>query len=197
MLFRSASARWLLSVTALVGYVLTKISVTIYAGAVVFQVLMGIDFWTGALVVVVLTGVYTVLGVSNCSFGLKPAARHVLNSVFLEEAVEAGLDSAIVHAGKIVPLARIDEEHVEVCRDIIHDRRSGDYDPLARLIELFEDVESVRTVKEDRSDWPVDRRLAARIIDADRDGLHDDLDLALESMAALDIINDEIGRAHV
>jgi 5-methyltetrahydrofolate--homocysteine methyltransferase len=137
-----------------------------------------------------LPGVYTVLGVSNCSFGLKPAARHVLNSVFLEEAVEAGLDSAIVHAGKIVPLARIDEEHVEVCRDLIHDRRADDYDPLAKLIELFEDVESVRTVKEDRSDWPVDRRLTARIIDADRDGLHDDLDLALESMAALDIIND-------
>ena len=56
------SARWLLSLTALVGYVLTKISVTIYAGAVVFQVLMGIEFWTGALVIVLLTGAYTVVG---------------------------------------------------------------------------------------------------------------------------------------
>ena len=134
--------------------------------------------------------VSTVLGVSNCSFGLKPAARHVLNSVFLHEAVEAGLDAAIVHAGKIVPLGRIDAEQVEVCRDLIHDRREEGYDPLSRLIELFTDVESVKAVQEDRSDWPVDRRLTARIIDADRNGLIEDLDEALGQMSALAIIND-------
>ena len=134
-------------------------------------------------------GVRTVLGVSNISFGLKPAARHVLNSVFLAEAVDAGLDAAIVHAGKIVPLSRIDEEHVAVCRALIADDRS-DGDPLERLLNAFEDVESVKTVREDRTGWPVERRLSQRIIDGDRDGLVDDLDEALGSMAALDIVND-------
>ncbi len=58
----SPKARWFLSLITLVGYVLTKISVTVYAGAVVFQTLMGIDFWTGALIVIILTGIYTILG---------------------------------------------------------------------------------------------------------------------------------------
>ncbi|MEX1279993.1 MAG: methionine synthase, partial [Acidimicrobiia bacterium] len=136
-----------------------------------------------------LPGVRTVLGVSNVSFGLKPAARHVLNSVFLAEAVDAGLDAAIVHAGKIVPLSRIDDEHVAVCRDLIFDRRE-DGDPLERLLVAFEDVTSVRTVTDDRSGWPVERRLAQRIIDGDRDGLVDDLDEALGSMDALVIVNE-------
>ena len=79
-----------------------------------------------------LPGVYTMLGVSNVSFGLKPAARHVLNSVFLHECVEAGLDSAIVHAARIMPLNRIPEEQREVCLDLVYDRRdeAAGYDPL-------------------------------------------------------------------
>src|SRR5207237_3044913 len=81
-----------------------------------------------------LPGVHTVLGVSNVSFGLKPAARHVLNSVFLHECVEAGLDAAIVHAARIMPLNRIDDRPRQVCLDLIYDRRSDGYDPLPELL---------------------------------------------------------------
>src|SRR5215211_8745197 len=92
-----------------------------------------------------LPGCYTILGVSNISFGLSPASRVVLNSVFLHEAVEAGLDSAIVNASKIVPLNRIPEREIEVARHLIYDQRKfeGDictYDPLTEFTKLFEGV---------------------------------------------------------
>ena len=136
-------------------------------------------------------GAHTVLGVSNVSFGLNPAARHALNSVFLHEAVQAGLDSAIVHAGKIVPLNRLPDEQREVCLDLVWDRRTDTYDPLAHLLDVFADVKSTKTEKPDRSGLPVQERLHHRIIDGDRDGLTDDLDEALASgLAALDIVND-------
>ena len=147
-----------------------------------------------------LPGAHTTLGLSNVSFGLKPAARHVLNSVFLGECVAAGLDSAIVHASKILPLSRIADVQRDVCLDLIYDRRGtagtlseGDesYDPLTKLLDVFADVKSVKAVKADTSDWSVDRRLAQRIIDGDRDGLTADLDEAMAGgMAPLDIIND-------
>ena len=136
-------------------------------------------------------GCFTTLGVSNVSFGLKPAARQALNSVFLHECVSAGLDSAIVHAGKIVPLARMPEEHKQVCLDLIYDRRRTDYDPLTTLLEVFEDVSTVNAVKEDRSGWPIEERLKHRIIDGDREGLTDDLDEAMNNgLAPLSIVND-------
>ena len=136
-------------------------------------------------------GAFTTLGVSNVSFGLKPAARQALNSVFLHECVAAGLDSAIVHAGKIVPLARMPEEHKQVCLDLVYDRRTSDYDPLKKLLEVFEDVSTVSNVREDRSGWPVTERLKHRIIDGDREGLTDDLDQAMaEGLAPLSIVND-------
>jgi len=138
-------------------------------------------------------GAHTTLGLSNVSFGLKPAARHALNSVFLHECREAGLDSAIVHAARIIPLNRLPEEQVQVCLDLIYDRRDAatSYDPLQKLLELFEDVEHSATVKEDRSDWSLEKRLSQRIIDGDRDGLTDDLDEALvNGITALEIIND-------
>jgi len=136
-------------------------------------------------------GAHTVLGLSNVSFGLSPATRQVLNSVFLAEAREYGLDSAILHASKILPLTRIDAEQVEVCLDLIHDRRRPDYDPLTRLLEMFAGVSSVAVVKEDRSDWTVQQLLRQRIIDGDRDGLAADLDRAMsEGVAPLDIINE-------
>jgi 5-methyltetrahydrofolate--homocysteine methyltransferase len=139
-----------------------------------------------------LPGVYTTLGVSNVSFGLKPAARHVLNSVFLHECVEAGLDSAIVHAARIMPLSKIPDHQREVCLDLIYDRRdpARDYDPLQELLAVFADVQSAAVEKEDRSGWPVEERLKSRIIDGDREGLIDDLDEALQSMPALAIVND-------
>ncbi|MXZ77204.1 MAG: methionine synthase [Acidimicrobiia bacterium] len=148
-----------------------------------------------------LPGTYTTLGVSNVSFGLKPAARHVLNSMFLHECLEAGLDSAIVHAGRIIPLNRIDPHHRDVCLDLIYDRRGSagiasegqnDYDPLTELLAAFENVTTTAAVKEDRSGWPVEQRLEQRIIDGDRDGLEADLDEALESAPALDIVNNTL-----
>jgi len=148
-----------------------------------------------------LPGVHTTLGVSNVSFGLKPAARHVLNSVFLHECVEAGLDSAIVHAARIMPLNRIPDEQRQVALDLVHDRRGTaggdgtdpDYDPLHVLLALFEDVEATEVVKEDRSGWPVEQRLSQRIIDGERDGLEADLDEALgNGTPALLIINDTL-----
>jgi 5-methyltetrahydrofolate--homocysteine methyltransferase len=146
-----------------------------------------------------LPGVFTTLGVSNVSFGLSPAARHALNSVFLHECVQAGLDSAIVHAGKIMPLARIPDEQRQVCLDLVYDRRGvegGDhdtpsYDPLQKLLEVFADVQVGPSTKEDRSDWPLERRLEARIVDGDREGLEADLDAAMANgIAPLSIIND-------
>jgi len=135
-------------------------------------------------------GAYTTLGLSNVSFGLSPGTRQVLNSVFLHEARQAGLDSAIVHASKILPLARIPEEQIKVCQDLIYDRRDNDYDPLTTMLEMFAGVSSVAAEKEDRSDWPIEKILRQRIIDGDREGLTDDLDRALvEGFVALDIIN--------
>ena len=87
-----------------------------------------------------LPGVYTILGLSNVSFGLNPAARQVLNSVFLHECVAAGLDAAIVHASKILPLAKIDDRAKEVCLDLVYDRRRDGYDPLSELLAIFEGV---------------------------------------------------------
>ena len=135
-------------------------------------------------------GSYTTLGLSNVSFGLKPSLRQVLNSVFLAECVAVGLDSAIVHASKILPLARIPEEQKEACRALIFDEEvNGEY-ALNVLLRLFEDVQSVNAVKEDRSDWPLDRVLKQRIIDAERDGLTDDLNTAMQQgIPPLDIIN--------
>ncbi|HST53930.1 MAG TPA: methionine synthase [Pyrinomonadaceae bacterium] len=141
-----------------------------------------------------LPGCFTILGVSNVSFGLNAASRVVLNSVFLHEAVEAGLDAAIVNASKIVPLNRIGERELEVARDLIYDRRRFDgdvctYDPLAEFTKLFEGVKAKKEQKVDES-LPVEERLKQHIIDGEKQGLEDNLRLALRSYAALAIIND-------
>jgi 5-methyltetrahydrofolate--homocysteine methyltransferase len=136
-------------------------------------------------------GAYTTLGLSNVSFGLSPATRQVLNSVFLHEARQFGLDSAIVHASKILPLARIPEEQITVCQDLIYDRRSEGYDPLTKLLEIFAGVSAVETVKVDRTDWTIEQILRQRIIDGDREGLVEDLETARSNgIAPLDIINE-------
>ncbi len=139
-----------------------------------------------------LPGVYTVLGLSNVSFGLNPAARQVLNSVFLHECVEAGLDAAIVHASKILPLAKVDHRAREVCLDLVYDRRRDGYDPLTELLALFEGVSATAaSAAEDRSGWTVERRLEHRIIDGDRNGIEADLDEAMaDGHTPLAIIND-------
>src|SRR5438309_12085564 len=136
-------------------------------------------------------GCYTTLGVSNVSFGLKPAIRHVLNSVFLHECVQAGLDAAIVHAARILPMHKIDERAKTLALDLIYDRGREGYEPLTELMAAFDDVDATAIEREDRSDWSVEDLLKARIIDGERDGLERDLDAALAGgRTALSIIND-------
>ncbi|GAA0634038.1 methionine synthase [Streptomyces thermocarboxydovorans] len=139
--------------------------------------------------------VQTTLGLSNISFGLNPAARILLNSVFLDECVKAGLDSAIVHASKILPIARFSEEEVSTALDLIYDRRSEGYDPLQKLMQLFEGAtaKSLKAGKaEELAALPLEERLKRRIIDGERNGLEDDLDEALKTRKALDIVNDTL-----
>ncbi len=142
-----------------------------------------------------LPGTFTTLGVSNVSFGLNPAARHVLNSMFLAECVNAGLDSAIVHTGKIMPLNRIPDEQRQVCLDLIYDRRdpATGYDPLQKLLEVFADVTVAKAVKADRTGWSAQERLTQRVIDGERDGLETDLDEAMANgLEPLEVINDPL-----
>src|SRR3954469_20621666 len=139
--------------------------------------------------------VQTTLGVSNVSFGLNPAARQVLNSVFLAECVQAGLDSAIVHASKILPTSRIPDEQREVALDLVYDRRREGYGPLQKFLELFEgvDVTSARQSRaQELAALPLSERLERRIIDGERNGLEADLDEAMQTRSPLEIINDTL-----
>ena len=145
--------------------------------------------------------VQTTLGLSNVSFGLNPAARQVLNSVFLNECIAAGLTSAIVHASKILPMSKIADEQRETALDLVYDRRTFDaegntlYDPLQKFLQLFEGVEA-RNLSESRAEelagLPLFERLERRIIDGERIGLEPDLDDALTQKSALEIVNDTL-----
>ncbi len=142
-----------------------------------------------------LPGVHFMLGVSNISFGLSQATRITLNSMFLHEATLVGMDGAIVSAAKILPLAKIAEDHQKVCLDLIYDRRrfEGDiciYDPLTELTTLFEGV-SAKDARGGTSlaDLPIEDRLKQHIIDGERIGLDDALKIALEQYPPLEIIN--------
>ena len=138
-----------------------------------------------------LDGVHTIVGLSNVSFGLSPAARQALNSVFLHECAEAGLDAAIVHASKILPLAKIDDRARAACLDLVYDRRRDDYDPLSVLLGLFEGVSASSTSHDDLAGLDVRERLVRRIIDGNRTGLLEDLDQALaDGLGALQIVNE-------
>ncbi|MDQ1665298.1 MAG: 5-methyltetrahydrofolate--homocysteine methyltransferase [Actinomycetota bacterium] len=146
--------------------------------------------------------VQTTLGVSNVSFGVNPAARIVLNSVFLHECTKAGLDSAIVHAAKILPMSKIDEEQRQVALDLVYDRRrpgtddAPSYDPLQKFLDLFEGVDAGamrQSRAEELAALPLGERLARRIIDGERNGLEADLQEALDNgRTALDIVNDHL-----
>jgi 5-methyltetrahydrofolate--homocysteine methyltransferase len=129
-----------------------------------------------------------ILGLSNVSFGLNPAARAVLNSVFLDYAVKAGMTGAIVHVSKIRPLHLIAPEEAKVCEDLIFDRRREGYDPLQRLLELFADRKAADATVKKRAET-VEGRLKDRIVDGDRKGLTDELDEALKNLPPLEIIN--------
>jgi 5-methyltetrahydrofolate--homocysteine methyltransferase len=147
-----------------------------------------------------LPGVHVVLGVSNVSFGLSPAARIVLNSVFLHECCQAGMDAAIVSPAKILPLAKISDEHQRVCLDLIYDLRRFEsdqpgaictYDPLTVLTTLFEGVSAreARASGPSLADLPIEERLKQHIIDGERIGLEPALDQALQNYPPLQIIN--------
>ena len=145
-------------------------------------------------------GVHTTLGVSNVSFGLNPASRAVLNSVFLHEATAAGLDTAIIDAAKIMPLSLIPDEQRQVAEDLVWDRREYDadgnvtYDPLQKILDMFDGVDQA-SLRDQRHQelmaMPVTERLQHRIIDGEGKDLSSDIDLALsDGHKALDIIND-------
>jgi 5-methyltetrahydrofolate--homocysteine methyltransferase len=147
-------------------------------------------------------GIHTTLGVSNVSFGLNPVSRAVLNSVFLNEAYEAGLDTAIIDAAKIMPLASIPKEQIDVALDLIYDRREFDaegnvtYDPLQKMLEMFAGVNSA-ALKDARAAefaaMTVTERLQRRIIDGESKGLEQDLDMARnDGVKPLDIINEHL-----
>jgi len=137
---------------------------------------------------------HIMLGVSNLSFGLNSAARVALNSVFLHDAVEAGMDAAIVSASKIVPLAKIEEEHQQICRDLIYDRREFNedgictYDPLTKLTEVFAG-QKADVAASSMENLSIEDKLKQHIIDGERIGLNDVLDEAMNTYPPLDIIN--------
>ena len=132
--------------------------------------------------------VQIILGLSNISFGLNPAARHVLNSVFLDHAVKAGMTGAIVHFSKIKPLHKVPEDEVQIVEDLIHDRRREDYDPLQALLAAFADRKSDEGAKKARPEKAEDR-LTLRIVEGDRKGIEGDLEEAMQSYKPLEIIN--------
>ena len=143
-----------------------------------------------------LPGVHVVLGVSNISFGLSPAARITLNSVFLHDCCEAGMDAAIVSPAKILPLMKISDEHQQVCRDLINDNRRFEgsvciYDPLTELTTMFEGVSTkeARASGPSLADLPVEERLKQHIIDGERIGLEPALDEGLQNYKPLQIVN--------
>ncbi|MEY4434844.1 MAG: hypothetical protein RIR16_884 [Actinomycetota bacterium] len=147
-------------------------------------------------------GIQTTLGISNISFGLSPAARHVLNSVFLHECTKVGLTSAIVHAARIMPLSQVPSEQLEAALDLIYDRREWDadgtvsFDPLTKFLEVFSGIDSTAAKAsraEELAALPIRERLERRIIDGERKGLEPDLDEAMTSgISPLQIINDHL-----
>ena len=141
-------------------------------------------------------------GLSNVSFGLKPAARQVLNSVFLSELIEAGLTSAIVHASKILPRNKIDGRQWQAAMDLIYDRRppspvtlsdgTDTDDPLQIFVDLFPDDATVVSTKQDIRQLPLEERLQKHIIDGEKQGLIDALEEALKKYSPLIIVNDHL-----
>ena len=139
-----------------------------------------------------LPGVGTVLGVSNISFGLSPASRKVLNSVFLHEAVEAGLDAAIIDAGKVIPLARIQEADRAICLDLLYDRSEGqEQDPLLRFIDHFKAAAPAGTAEasaETRFE-SAEQAVYAQVVEGSKENLEDNLAMLLQRLTPLAVIN--------
>ncbi len=137
-----------------------------------------------------LPGVLTILGVSNISFGLSPATRHVVNALMLYHGVKAGLDMAIFNSGKVIPVAKIDPKQREVVEDLLFDRRREGYDPLKAVLEVFSGVKSVKRSGADLGDLDVEERLRLDIIDGEKGRIPADMDEALKDREALHLLND-------
>ncbi|HVZ93717.1 MAG TPA: vitamin B12 dependent-methionine synthase activation domain-containing protein, partial [Phycisphaerales bacterium] len=138
---------------------------------------------------------FSCIGLSNVSFGLKPAARVVLNSVFLHECLEAGLTGAIVHFSKILPRKDIEDAQWNAALELIYDKRREGFDPLTAFISLFPD-EAGGAVgakkKQTLADLPLEERLQRHIIDGETRDLNKSLDEALAKYPALEIVNDHL-----
>ncbi|MBK9189646.1 MAG: methionine synthase [Phycisphaerales bacterium] len=133
----------------------------------------------------------TTVGLSNCSFGLNPQARVVLNSVFLSLLQEAGLTSAILHFSKILPRNRIPDDQWKAAEDLIHDRRTPGHDPLQHFIGLFKDSVAQATTKRAVTQT-LEERLRTHIVDGEKEGLSGTIEEALKKYAPLEIINDHL-----
>jgi len=138
-----------------------------------------------------LPGVLTSLGVSNVSFGLKPAARAALNSVFLHHCVQAGLDLALVYAKEITPYAELDATERELCDDLVLNRRP---DALQRLIEHYEASSALRQAQDDKKDAdddaPPEVRIHNAILRRHKDGIEAKIDAALQTRDPVAVLND-------
>ncbi len=131
-------------------------------------------------------GVRTVLGVSNISFGLSPYSREVLNSIFLDEAIKAGLDAAIVNVKKIMPLSSIPDDEKTSAMDLVFNRGK---DPLFSFIRFFEGKEGTGREEEDLSSAGPEERLQKSVINGKKSGLDTLLNELRQIIAPTDIIN--------
>ena len=139
-------------------------------------------------------GAHALLGVSNISYGLLPPARRVVNAVFLYHAVRSGLDAAIFHAGRVLPLNRIDPDEIRLAEDLIFNRCQGERGPLRAIMEHFQDKQGEAPVAKAGAATPAERVRAA-VLDGNAAGLESDLDLLAATTAPLDIVNDHLLKA--
>ncbi len=140
--------------------------------------------------------IHIILGISNISFGLSPLSRINLNSIFLDECIKAGLDSAIIAPNKILPLSKISEETKKLCLDLIYDKRKFKddiciYDPLVELTKAFQDlsIQDFKKASSENKNLTLEESLKNHIIDGEKIGLEDQLNKALKKYKPLEIIN--------
>ncbi len=135
-----------------------------------------------------LPGVKTVLGVSNISYGLVPISRKRLNAVFLAKAVEAGLDSAIFHSGKLIPTSRLSKKEIELCENLIFNKRENSKEPLDEIINFFDTKKAEKTEKTEKK-LPPQEELFERIVEGKKKGIEKNLEAVLKEKKPQEIIN--------
>ncbi len=140
--------------------------------------------------------IHIILGISNISFGLSPLSRINLNSIFLDECIKAGLDSAIIAPNKILPLSKISAETKKLCLDLIYDRRKFEneiciYDPLVELTKAFQDltISDFKKASTSNKNLTLEEKLKNHIVDGEKIGLEEQLNTALKKYKPLEIIN--------